>query len=58
MYLDAVLNASDPREVIYNSIPENVKRFLEGRTKEENKLVVVYDGERLRRWSVEDYLAR
>jgi hypothetical protein len=58
MYLDAIINANDPREVVYNSTPENVKRLLENRSEEENKLVVVYDGETLRRWTVKEYLAR
>jgi hypothetical protein len=56
MYLDAVINSD--KVVIYNSIPENVKKFLQGLPEEDYPALDVYDGKSLRRWTVEEYLSR
>jgi hypothetical protein len=55
MFLDAVLNGT---EVVYNSIPINCYKWLKALPEEQRKGLVVYDGERLKRWTVEEYLGR
>ncbi len=55
MFLDAVLIE---RTVIYNSIPENVKKYLMSLPEEILPELDVYDGKLLKRYTVADYLAR
>lgn len=57
MFLDAVIRKSDA-EVVYNSVPINVKQWLDKLPETDWESFDVYDGEKLRRWTVADYLNR
>jgi len=56
MYFDVVVNHKN--KVVLNDTTENVKKFLKGRSDEQNSEVSVCEGETLQWFTVEAYLAR
>lgn len=56
VYFDAVIDHSNMP--IFNSTPENVKKYLEDRSDEENAAVHVFEGKTMLWFQVKEYLAR
>jgi hypothetical protein len=57
VFLDAVIRKANA-EVVYNSIPINVRKWLEKLSEAGWNDFDVYDGEKLKRWTVAEYLNR
>lgn len=56
MFLDAVLDHNN--NPIFNDTPAAVKTFLEGKTEEERRNLIVFTGETLGWFTVKEYLER